>query len=198
MKPDFAPDVDPIALFAAWLTEAEASEPNDPGAMTLATVDSQGRPDARIVLLKGFDDSGFAFYSNRESAKGQQLAARAEAALVFHWKTARRQVRVRGSVAPATAEEADAYFASRGRDSRIGAWASRQSSPLGARAELEDAFARYAAEFGEGPVPRPERWVGYRLVPREIEFWSDRPHRLHDRILFARGERGWTGRRLYP
>ncbi|MCW5695915.1 MAG: pyridoxamine 5'-phosphate oxidase [Bauldia sp.] len=198
MKPDFAPNVDPLALFAAWLTEAEASEPNDPGAMTLATVDPDGRPDARIVLLKDFDDRGFVFYSNRGSAKGRQLAARPEAALLFHWKTLRRQVRVRGSVSSASVEEADAYFASRPRESRIGAWASRQSAPLAARAELEEAVARYVAEFGEGPVPRPEHWVGYRLAPREIELWEDRPHRLHERILFTRTDGGWTGTRLHP
>jgi pyridoxamine 5'-phosphate oxidase len=199
MKPDFAPDVDPIALFAAWLAEAEASEPNDATAMTLATVDSDGRPDARIVLLKDFDDRGFVFYTNRESAKGRQLAARPEAALVFHWKTLRRQARVRGGISPATVAEADSYFASRARTSRIGAWASHQSAPLATREELEQAVAQRTAEFGDGPVPRPERWVGYRLAPREIELWEDRPYRLHERIRFTRAPAGgWSGQRLYP
>jgi len=198
MKPDFTPDVDPIALLAAWLADAEASEPNDATAMTLATVDSDGLPDARIVLLKDFDDRGFVFYTNRESAKGRQLAARPEAALVFHWKTLRRQARVRGSVAPVTAEEADAYFSSRARESQLGAWASRQSSPLTSRAALEEAVARHVAEFGDGPVPRPERWVGYRLAPRDIELWEDRPYRLHERIRFTRTAGGWSGQRLYP
>jgi pyridoxamine 5'-phosphate oxidase len=191
---------DPFALFAEWLTAARAKEPNDPNAMTLATVDAEGMPDARMVLLKDVDADGFVFYTNLESAKGRQLAATPRAALVFHWKSLRRQVRVRGAVAPVSAEEADAYFASRARDSQIGAWASAQSRPLEGRLALEKAAASLAVRFGLGAIPRPPFWSGFRLEPVAIEFWRDRPFRLHDRLVFSRPEpdSAWTSSRLYP
>jgi pyridoxamine 5'-phosphate oxidase len=191
---------DPFALFAEWLTAARAKEPNDPNAMTLATVDAEGMPDARMVLLKDVDADGFVFYTNLESAKGRQLAATPRAALVFHWKSLRRQVRVRGAVAPVSAEEADAYFASRARDSQIGAWASAQSRPLEGRFALEKAAASLAVRFGLGAIPRPPFWSGFRLEPVAIEFWRDRPFRLHDRLVFSRPEpdSAWTSSRLYP
>ncbi len=166
--------------------------------MALATVDADGLPDARMVLLKDVDPGGFTFYSNRESAKGEALAAHPQAALLFHWKSLRRQVRVRGAVEPVSPEEADAYFASRARESRIGAWASDQSRPLDSREALEEAVARETARFGEGEVPRPERWTGWRVIPRSIEFWRDRPFRLHDRLRFDRAGEGWTRTRLWP
>ncbi|MBN8528700.1 MAG: pyridoxamine 5'-phosphate oxidase [Caulobacterales bacterium] len=189
---------DPIGLFVDWLEEARRHEPNDANAMSLATVDADGLPDCRIVLLKDVDGRGFTFYSNRESAKGEQLAATAGAALLFHWKTLRRQARVRGRVEPVTAEEADAYFASRARESRIGAWVSEQSRPLGDRAELEAAVARETTRFEGAEVPRPERWTGWRVIPETIEFWRDRPFRLHDRVRFEREGDGWRRTRLWP
>lgn len=189
---------DPLAVFANWLKEAGSSEPNDPNAMTLATVDASGMPDARIVLLKDLDERGFTFYSNLESAKGRELAAHPQAALVFHWKSLRRQVRVRGVIEPVTAEEADAYFASRARESRIGAWASHQSHLLESRAVLEQRVAEETARFDGQDVPRPPHWSGWRLVPVSIEFWRDRPFRLHDRMRFVRWQGGWTTERLYP
>ncbi len=191
---------DPIALFGEWLNDAKRKEPNDANAMALATVDADGLPDVRMVLLKDVDAAGFAFYTNLESAKGLQLDATGKAALCFHWKSLRRQVRVRGPVEPVSAEEADAYFASRARDSRIGAWASKQSRELESRFALEKAVAREAARFGLGEVPRPDHWSGFRVKPLSIEFWRDRPFRLHDRMSFLRPDLSspWTIRRLYP
>ncbi|CUA88093.1 pyridoxamine 5'-phosphate oxidase [Chelatococcus daeguensis] len=197
---DFANETDPFALFARWLEDATASEPNDPNAMALATVDADGLPDARMVLLKGFDGQGFVFYTNAESAKGRELAAVPKAALLFHWKSLRRQVRVRGPVENVTDAEADAYFASRPRGSRIGAWASQQSRPLESRFALEKAVAVYTAKFGVGEIPRPDYWRGFRVRPVAIEFWQDRPFRLHDRIRFHRPapDGAWQRERLYP
>lgn len=191
---------DPFALFANWLDEAKKKEPNDANAMALATADETGLPDVRMVLLKGADAGGFVFYTNLESAKGGQLTVNAQAALCFHWKSLRRQVRVRGPVEPVAPEEADAYFASRARDSRIGAWASRQSRPLESRFALEKAVAREAARFGLGEVPRPAHWSGFRLKPLSLEFWRDRPFRLHDRMTFLRRDFSspWDISRLYP
>jgi pyridoxamine 5'-phosphate oxidase len=190
--------VEPIGLFVDWLADARAHEVNDPNAMTLSTVDADGWPDARLVLLKDVDARGFNFYSNRESAKGLELAANPVAALTFHWKSLRRQVRVRGRVEPVTPQEADAYFASRARESRIGAWASDQSRPLDDRATLEAAVVRESARFEGQDVPRPERWTGWRVVPRSVEFWRDRPFRLHDRLRFDREGDGWAKTRLWP
>lgn len=190
--------IEPIGLFVDWLADARAHEPNDPNAMTLSTVDADGLPDARIVLLKDVDARGFTFYSNSESAKGVELAGCAAAALTFHWKTLRRQVRVRGAVQPVSAEEADAYFASRARESRIGAWASDQSRPLADRTVLEEAVGRETARFDGQDVPRPERWTGWRVVPQSVEFWRDRPFRLHERLVFVKVGEGWTTQRLYP
>ena len=191
---------DPIALFAEWLALASKKEPNDPNAMALATVGADGLPDVRMVLLKDFDASGLTFYTNVESAKGRQLADNPQAAACFHWRTIRRQVRCRGAVAPVAPEEADAYFATRARGAKIGAWASAQSRPLDGRFALEKDVALMAAKFGLGAVPRPPYWSGYRLSPVSIEFWANRPFRLHDRLLFARGsaKAAWTKRRLYP
>lgn len=190
--------VEPIGPFIEWLDQAKAHEPNDANAMTLATIDADGAPDARMVLLKDVDDRGFTFYSNAESAKGLQLQHHPAAALLFHWKTLRRQVRIRGAVEPVTTAEADAYFASRARESRIGAWASDQSRALPDRATLEAAVAQQTARFeGEEP-PRPAYWTGWRVVPHSVEFWRDRPFRLHDRILFERHGQGWERRRLWP
>ena len=189
---------EPIGLFVEWLGDAKATEPNDANAMALSTVDDAGAPDSRMVLLKDVDARGFTFYSNRESAKGLDLDARPRAALLFHWKSLRRQVRVRGAVEPVTAAEADAYFASRARESRIGAWASDQSRPLDSRAELEAAIARESARFEGVDVPRPDRWTGWRLVPDSVEFWRDRPFRLHDRLRFDRNGDAWTRTRLWP
>lgn len=189
---------DPIALFQEWLAEANKSEPNDGNAMTLATVDAEGMPDARMVLLKDVDAAGFVFYTNFESAKGRELLAQPKAALVFHWKSLRRQVRVRGEVSVVSEAEADAYFASRARHSQIGAWASDQSRPLPDRMALEKRVAQVGLKFGLGKVPRPPHWSGFRVAPRVIEFWRDRPFRLHERLVFTRSGEGWTTSRLFP
>ncbi|WP_420431479.1 pyridoxamine 5'-phosphate oxidase [Hyphobacterium sp.] len=188
----------PFALFGEWLADARGKEVNDPNAMALATADKNGLPDVRMVLLKDFDEDGFVFYTNLESAKGCQLADNPKAALCFHWKSLRRQVRVRGTIHPVEPSEADAYFASRARDSRIGAWASKQSRPLESRFALEKAVAKEAARFGLGDVPRPDFWSGFRLAPSHFEFWRDRPFRLHDRLVFDRHDGKWTTQRLYP
>jgi len=193
---------DPLDILAAWLGEAEAAEPNDPTAMALATVGEDGMPSCRMVLLKGYDAEGFVFYTNYESRKGRQLLAMPKAALLFHWKSLRRQVRIEGAVTPVTAAEADAYFASRARQSQIGAWASQQSRPLEGRFELEKRVALFAAKHAIGAVPRPPYWSGFRLTPRHIEFWQDGAFRLHDRLVYTRGDPaeggGWTTQRLYP
>jgi pyridoxamine 5'-phosphate oxidase len=191
---------EPFELFANWLQDAKKKEINDANAMALATADADGLPDVRMVLLKDVDAEGFVFYTNLESAKGEQLAENSKAALCFHWKSLRRQVRVRGPIEPVSAEEADAYFNSRARDSRIGAWASKQSRPLESRFALEKAVAREAARFGLGEVPRPQHWSGFRLKPVSIEFWRDRPFRLHDRMTFRRDDFSspWSITRLYP
>jgi pyridoxamine 5'-phosphate oxidase len=189
---------DPYALFADWMAEAARSEPNDPNAMCLATTTPEGRPSARMVLLKGHDARGFVFYTNLESRKGGELAANPFAALCFHWKTLTRSVRVEGRVEPVTAEEADAYYASRSRGSRIGAWASRQSRPLEGRWALEKAVAEYTMKFGVGEIPRPPFWSGFRLLPERIEFWRDMPFRLHERRVFVASENGWRTEALYP
>jgi pyridoxamine 5'-phosphate oxidase len=197
---DFTEASRPEPLFSAWLDEAERSEIDDHNAMTLATVDESGLPDARIVLLKGLDARGFVFYTNLESSKGQQLLANPKVALVFHWKTLRRQVRVRGPAEPVSAAEADAYYATRPLGSRIGAWASQQSRPLDSRAVLKEAVARFEKEF-EGMNPaRPRYWSGFRVIPLRMEFWADRPYRLHDRVLFSRTDpdAAWMKTRLYP
>ena len=191
-------DADPIPLFVGWLEDALKKEPNDANAMTLATVDADGMPDARMVLLKGVDEAGFTFFTNVGSDKGRQLATHPKAALVFHWKSLRRQVRVRGEIAPVTPAEADAYFATRARSAQIGAWASDQSRELPDRLALERRIAEMGVKFGLGTVPRPPHWSGYRLAPRHIEFWRDRPFRLHERLAFDRAEGGWTVKRLYP
>jgi pyridoxamine 5'-phosphate oxidase len=191
-------DKDPFALFGAWLEEALSKEPNDGNAMALATVDAEGLPDVRMVLLKGFDARGFVFYTNLESAKGTQLAGHPKAALLFHWKSLRRQVRVRGDVTSTTAEEADEYWATRARSAQLGAWASEQSRPLPDRMAFERRIAEYGLKFGLGKAPRPPHWSGFRLAPRAIEFWRDRPFRLHERLVFERAGEGWTTGRLYP
>lgn len=190
---------DPHILFDAWFAEAKAGEPNDAEAMTLATADAAGRPSARIVLLKGHDARGFVFYTNSQSRKGGELAVNPQAALLFHWKSLRRQVRIEGEIAPVAAAEADAYFASRARDSQLGAWASDQSRPLAERTLFEARFADLAGTYEGRDVPRPPHWWGYRLVPARIEFWTDRPHRLHERRLFTLGADGaWAEGLLYP
>jgi pyridoxamine 5'-phosphate oxidase len=190
----------PFSLFAEWLEEARRKELNDPNAMALATADELGAPDVRMVLLKDVSDNGFVFYTNSESRKGVQLELNPVAALCFHWKSIRRQVRVSGPVLNTTEAEADAYFASRAKDSQIGAWASMQSRPLEGRLELEKRIARFAAAYGLGVTPRPPHWRGYRLTPTRIEFWRDRPFRLHDRLEFLRDtpDGGWRTTRLYP
>ena len=197
---DFAEVNEPLRLFATWLEEASRTEPIDPNAMALATVDANGQPNVRMVLLKGFDDAGFLFYSNQTSQKGRELAAQPHAALAFHWKSLRRQVRIRGTVSEASAAEADAYFATRPRAAQVGAWASKQSSELESRFAFEKAVAITAAKYPLGPVPRPPYWIGYRIAPLAIEFWHERPFRLHDRIVFSRSDSStpWQKRRLYP
>ena len=197
---DFTAANDPFSLFQNWFTEAEAAELNDPNAMALATVDPDGLPDVRVVLLKGFDRAGFVFYTNSESAKGRELAATPRAALVFHWKSLRRQIRVRGEVEIVSPKEADAYFVTRPRQSRLGAWASQQSRPLDARATFEGAYADVNQQYPGEEIPRPLHWNGYRLTPTSIEFWHDRPFRMHDRIVFSRATPGdgWQKTRLYP
>jgi pyridoxamine 5'-phosphate oxidase len=189
---------DPHLLFDAWFAEAKAGEPHDAGAMALATATADGRPSVRMVLLKGHDERGFVFYTNSRSRKGEELAANARAALLFHWKSLRRQVRIEGKVAPVAPLEADAYFASRSRDSQLGAWASDQSRPLASRQMFEDRYAQLAASYEGKEVPRPPHWCGYRVAPERIEFWTDRPHRLHERRLFTRAGPGWTEGLLYP
>ncbi len=197
---DFTLADEPFRLFSEWLSDAERSEPNDPNAMTLATVDETGLPDARMVLLKGLDPRGFVFFTNTESAKGRELAGNPKAALVFHWKSLRRQVRVRGPVEQVTDQEADDYFATRPRLSQIGAWASRQSRPLEGRFALEAAVATTTAKYAIGTVPRPPHWTGFRIVPVAVEFWHDRPFRLHDRVVFRRPspDTPWERTRLFP
>ena len=197
---DFTQANEPFALFASWLEEAKASEPNDPNAMALSTVDAEGMPDSRMVLLNGRDGDDFVFYTNTQSQKGEELLGQPKAAALFHWKSLRRQIRIRGPVSVVSDEMADAYFKSRPRDSRIGAWASQQSRPLESRFALEKAVAKYAARYAIGEVPRPPHWTGFRITPVYIEFWKDGAFRLHDRIVFRRQAPGesWTKTRLYP
>jgi pyridoxamine 5'-phosphate oxidase len=197
---DFTEADEPWRLFSAWFEEAVRREPADPNAMALATVDADGLPNVRMVLLKGVDERGFVFYTNLESAKGRELEQAPRAALVFHWKSLTRQVRVRGTVERVTEADADAYFATRPRLTQIGAWASRQSAPLESRLAFEKAVALYTAKHVVGPVPRPPFWSGFRVVPQAIEFWHDRPFRLHDRVEFRRNgpDEPWQKTRLYP
>ena len=197
-KGDFTQADEPYALFAAWLKEATATEPNDPNALALATADEEGMPNVRMVLLKDFDPRGFVFYTNFESAKGREILASRKAAMCFHWKSLRRQVRVRGPVEIVADAEADEYYASRPRGSRIGAWASKQSRPLESRFALEKAVAEYTARHMIGEIPRPPYWSGFRIVPVSIEFWHDRPFRLHDRVVFKPDGASWSKTRLYP
>jgi pyridoxamine 5'-phosphate oxidase len=189
---------DPFELFDEWFRAAADKEPNDPNAVALATVGTDGMPSVRMVLLKGVDAGGFVFYTNYESRKGRQLLAHPKAALCFHWKSQKRQVRIEGPVEQVAPEDADAYFATRARTSQIGAWASQQSRPLTSRFELEKRIAQFTAKFGIGAVPRPPHWSGFRVVPRLIEFWEERPFRLHDRLVYHRDDGGWRTERLYP
>jgi len=197
------PETNPFTLFNAWFAEARETELNDSNAMALATADAEGRPAVRMVLLKGHGPDGFVFYTNQQSRKAADIAANPQAALLFHWKSLRRQVRIEGPLGVVSDTEADAYFASRSRDSQLGAWASDQSRPLDSRATFESRFAEVQARFDGGPVPRPAHWGGYRLTPTRIEFWQDREHRLHERRLFVRdgvggSEGGWSEGLLYP
>lgn len=193
------PQTDPLELFRAWFAEAEASEPNDPNAMSVATTTPDGRPSVRVVLLKGLDARGFVFYTNKQSRKGGELAANRQAALLFHWKSLRRQIRIEGAIEDVTEAEADAYFASRSRTSRLGAIASDQSRPLSGREELERRLAEVEARYAGQEVPRPQHWSGYRVLPEVMEFWQDMPHRLHDRLLYRRDDgQAWRTTRLYP
>ena len=195
---------EPFRQFEAWYAEAEKAEPNDPNGMALATTGTDGMPSVRMVLLKGHDERGFVFYTNYESRKGRQILASMKAALLFHWKSLRRQVRVEGEVESVTDAEADEYFHSRPKASQIGAWASQQSRPLKGRFELEGRVAQFTAKYAIGQVPRPAYWSGFRIKPRLIEFWEDRPFRLHDRLVYHRNdsgpgsERGWTTEKLFP
>jgi pyridoxamine 5'-phosphate oxidase len=200
MTGDFTETNEPFVLFQSWLAEAEKSEPNDPNAMALASADADGLPNVRMVLLKGFDQRGFVFYTNLESQKGTEITGSWKAAALFHWKSLRRQVRVRGPVEQVSDAEADAYFQSRPRDSRIGAWASQQSRPLESRFALEKAVAINAAKYAIGEVPRPPHWTGLRIRPTYLEFWKDGAFRLHDRVVFRRPEPEgeWSRQRLYP
>lgn len=191
-------ETDPFRLFADWFAEARESEPNDPDAMALATATPDGRPSVRMVLLKGHGPHGFTFYTNLDSRKGAELAANPRAALLFHWKSLRRQVRIEGPVEPVPDQDADAYFATRSRDSQLGAWASWQSRPLDARPTFEKRYEELARRFDGADVPRPPRWSGYRLKPELFEFWTDRPHRLHERRLFTAEHAGWREGLLYP
>lgn len=197
---DFAEADEPVQLFTAWFAEAKRAEPVNPDAMALATVGADGLPNVRMVLLKGFDQRGFVFYTNADSVKGHELATAPKAALTFYWKALQRQVRARGNVELVSEQEADAYFATRSRMAQIGAWASKQSMALESRLAFEKAIARYAAKFAIGAVPRPPHWSGYRVVPQEIEFWQERQFRLHDRIVFTRANPAapWGKTRLYP
>lgn len=197
---DFTESSKPFELFREWLVDAEKSEVNDPNALALATVDPDGLPNVRMVLLKGFDERGFVFYTNFESAKGRELLSAGKAAMCFHWKSLRRQVRIRGRVEQVPDAEADEYYQSRPRGSRIGAWASKQSRPLESRFALEKEVAKFTAKFAIGEIPRPDHWSGMRLVPTSIEFWHDRPFRLHDRVVFLRSDENadWSKDRLYP
>ncbi len=197
---DFTAADEPLRLFAAWLEDATQREPANPNAMALATVDADGMPDVRMVLLKGFDEQGLVFYTNLDSQKGRQLDSTPKAALLFHWKSSNRQIRLRGRVERVSDDEADTYFATRPRLAQIGAWASKQSAPLESRLAFEKAIALYTAKFAVGRVPRPPYWSGFRIVPLSIEFWEDRPFRLHDRVEFRRAAPGepWTKTRLYP
>jgi len=197
---DFTTREDPFALFGEWLEEAKKSEINDPNATSLATVDSDGLPNVRMVLLKDYDEDGFVFYTNFESQKGEEILATKKAAMCFHWKSLRRQVRLRGAVTVVDDAEADAYFASRARGSRIGAWASKQSRPLESRFALEKEVAKFTAKYAVGEIPRPPHWSGFRIAPVYIEFWKDGAFRLHDRVIFRRETETapWTRTRFYP
>ena len=189
---------EPFALFQQWFEQARAQEINDPEAMSLATVDADGLPDVRMLLCKGVEADSLLFYTNAESAKGRQLDGQPKAAALFHWKSIRKQARFRGPVTPLDAAAADDYFHSRPRNSQIGAWASQQSRPLGSRAALEASVAEFAAKYGDGEIPRPDYWRGFRLTPVEVELWADGAFRLHDRVRFTKAGAGWTRRRLYP